>query len=90
MFIITIHGKESEGAYSALDDNGEQILYMFEEQDDAIRFAMMMEDSGSPTMHVIEVPDEVIIKSCEINDCKYAIITKNDFVVPRSSKNDFI
>ena len=89
MFILTVYGKESEGAYSVLDDNGEQIIYLFEESDDAIRFAMMLEEEGGVDMHVIELPDESVIKSCEISNCKYAIITKNDFVIPRT-KNDFI
>ena len=30
MFILTIYGKETEGAYSVVDDEGEQILYLFE------------------------------------------------------------
>ena len=89
MYILTIYGKESEGAYSVLDDDGEQILYLFEEQDDAMRFAMMLEEEGSPDMHVIELPDEDIIENCEMSNCKYAIITKNDFVIPRT-QNDFI
>ena len=27
---------------------GEQILYLFEGEDDAMRYAMMLEDEGSP------------------------------------------
>ena len=49
MFILTIEGKESEGAYSVIDEEGDQILYLFEEEDDAIRFAMMLEESEHPT-----------------------------------------
>ena len=64
MYIITIHGKEKEGAYSVTDDDREQILYLFEEEDDAIRFTMMLEEKGSPEMHVIEVEAEVMIKTC--------------------------
>ena len=54
MFILTIHGKETEGAYSVNDEDGEQILYLFQEEDDAMRYAMMLEEDGSPDMHVIE------------------------------------
>ena len=82
MYILTIHGKENEGAYSVSDDEGENILYLFEDEDDAIRFAMMLEDSGSPEMHVIEVEDEIMIKTCEVHDYKYVIITPNDVVIP--------
>ena len=63
---------------------------MFEEEDDAIRFAMMLEESGSPEMNVIEVEDEIMIKTCEHHDYKYVVITPNDIVIPPSSDNDFI
>ena len=68
MYILTIYGKETEGAYSVNDEDGEQILYLFEEEDDAMRYAMMLEDGGSPEMHVIEIEDEVMVKTCEIHD----------------------
>ena len=90
MYILTVHGKENEGAYSVQDDEGEHILYLFEQEDDAIRYAMMLEDSGSPQMHVIEVEDEVMIKTCEVHDYNYAVITPNDIVIPPSTKHDYI
>ena len=89
MFILTINGKETEGAQSVTDDEGEQILYLFEEEDDAVRYAMMLEDNDCPEMHVIEIEDEVMIKTCEIHDYKYTIITPNDIVIPPTD-HDFI
>ena len=44
MYILTVAGKESQGAYSVTDDDGEQVLYLFEDQDDATRFAYQLED----------------------------------------------
>jgi hypothetical protein len=82
MFIITISGREKDGAYSVTDDDGTQVLYLFEEEDDAVRFAMMLEDSGFPEMHVIEVEDSVMLKTCEIHGYQYSIITNNDIVIP--------
>jgi hypothetical protein len=67
MFIITINGREKEGAYSVIDDDGEHILYLFQEEDDATRYAMMLEEDGYPEMHVIEIEDEVMIKTCEMH-----------------------
>tara|TARA_B100000287_G_C20165413_1_gene595990 strand:+ start:42 stop:314 length:273 start_codon:yes stop_codon:yes gene_type:complete len=90
MFILTINGKEQEGAYSVTDDEGEEILYMFEEEDDAIRFTLMLEESGSPEMHVIEVEDEIMIKTCEHHDYKYVVITPNDIVIPPNIQDDHI
>jgi len=90
MFILTINGKEKEGAYSVTDDEGEQIIYLFQEGDDAIRYAMMLEDNGYPEMHVIEIEDEVMIKTCELYDYKYTVITANDIVIPPETDYDFI
>ena len=90
MFILTIYGKESDGAYSVNDEDGDQILYLFEGEDDAMRYAMMLEEDGSPDMHVIEVEDDIMIKTCEIHDYKYTVITKNDLVIPPEEAHDFI
>ena len=90
MFILTVAGKENEGAYSVKDLEGNQILYLFEEEDDATRFAMMLEEEDYPEMNVIEVDDEVMIKTCEHHDYNYTVITENDIVIPPSSKHDFI
>jgi hypothetical protein len=90
MFILTVNGKESEGAYSVMDDEGDQILYLFEEEDDAVRYALMLEDDGFPEMHVIEIEDEVMIKTCEMHNYKYTVITPNDIVIPPDIKHDFI
>ena len=90
MYILTVHGKETEGAYSVQDDEGEHILYLFEQEDDAVRYAMMLEDSGSPKMHVIEVEDEIMIKTWESHDYNYAVITPNDIVVPPTTTHDYI
>ena len=60
MFILTILGQEDEGVYSVLNPNGDKIIYIFEEEDDAVRYAMMLEEEDYPEMHVIEVEDEVM------------------------------
>ena len=51
---------------------------------------MMMEDQGSPEMHVIEVEDDIMIKTCELHDYSYTIITHNDIVIPPKTNHDFI
>jgi hypothetical protein len=89
MHILTIEGKEEEGAYSVVDEEGNQILYLFEQEDDAVRFAMMLEEMDYPTMHVIDIEDEMILKTCEMHGYQYAIITANDLVIP-PQENDFI
>jgi hypothetical protein len=90
MFILTINGRESEGAYSVTDDDGDQVLYLFSEEDDASRYAMMMEENDYPEMHVIEIEDEVMLKICEMNGYRYTLITSDDIVIPPDSDYDYI
>ena len=90
MFLITVNGKETEGAYSVMNEEGDQILYLFEEEDDAVRYAMMLEEDGYPEMHVIEIEDEVMLKTCEMHGYQYTVITPDDIVVPPNSDYDFI
>lgn len=89
MFLLTIEGKETEGAYSVVNEYGEQVLYLFEEQDDAVRFAMMLEEMDYPEMHVIEIEDDIIIKTCAVHGYRYTVITPDDIVIP-PEENDFI
>jgi hypothetical protein len=91
MFILTIDGQEEEGAYSVQDEHGNQILYLFEEEDDACRYAMMLEEDGFPDLHVIEVEDEMMITVCESHGYEYTVITPNDIVIPpKIEGHDFI
>ena len=90
MFILTIAGKEKEGAYSVPDEEGDQILYLFQDEDDAVRYAMMLEDKDYPEMHVLEVEDEVMIRTCETHGYNYTVITSNDIVIPPDIDHDFI
>ena len=41
-------------------------------------------------MNVIEVDDLVMIKTCEVHDYNYTVITSDDIVVPPDVKHDFI
>ena len=90
MYILTIHGKEDEGAYSVENDDGKQVLYLFEEEDDACRYAMLLEEMNYPTMHVIEVEADMMLAACESHGHEYSVITKNDIVIPPNIEHDFI
>jgi hypothetical protein len=82
MYILAISGKEDEGAYAVVDDNGEQAVYFFEEEDDAERYAGLLEAEDYPPMTVVEIDPDLAIKTCEYHDYNYVIITNNDFVIP--------
>tara|TARA_Y100000994_G_scaffold237620_1_gene229394 strand:+ start:9523 stop:9777 length:255 start_codon:yes stop_codon:yes gene_type:complete len=82
MFILTVKGKEDDGAYSVANEHGVKVLYIFEEEDDATRFSIMLEDNNYPEMNVLEVEDQLLLHTCEQHEYNYAIITKNDLVIP--------
>ena len=88
MFILT--QKNSGGVHAVKDKTNTKTVQVFEQEDDALRYAMMLEDEGSPEMHVIEVEDEVMIKTCQMHDYNYAVITPNDIVIPPDSGHDII
>ncbi len=91
MYILTVHGKENEGAYSVENEEGNHVLYLFQEQDDATRYALMLEDDDYPEMHVIEVEPDMMIGVCEQHRYEYTVITPNDIVIPpKNVQNDFI
>jgi len=87
MHIITVKGMSQEGAYAVLNEYGEKVVFMFEEEDDAYRYADQLEAQGDPEMIVIHVKDNVAIAACERTGTRYTIIRKEDLVIP-PPKND--
>ena len=91
MYLLTLKDKKDEGAYAVQDTYGDKVLFLFEEEDDAIRYAMMLEDSDMDQyqreMDVIEVEAELAIKTCRMHNYKYSIITPDDFVIPPKNDN---
>ena len=88
MYILTLEGREDQGAYSVTNDEGRQVLYLFEQEDDCDRFAMMLEErNNTPDLNVLEVDDNLIVKTCQLHGYEYAVITKNDLVIPPEDDN---
>ena len=89
MWLLTLKDKKMDGAYAVHDDHGDKVLFMFENQDDAERYAMMIEEDApkSRPMDVIEIDGELAIKTCKMYNYKYAVITPDDFVIPPKDDN---
>ena len=88
MHIITVKGMKDEGAYAVLNEYGEKVVFMFEQKDDATRYATMLECNGDPEMDVISIADRVAIGACERTGTRYTVISKDDIVIPPAPKND--
>ena len=41
-------------------------------------------------MHIIEVEDRVMMKTCEMHGYQYVLITPDDIVIPPNTDYDFI
>lgn len=89
MYLLAIDGKEEEGAYAVIDNDGEKALYLFEDEDDAERYIGLLEAEDYPKMSVIEVDDEIAIRTCEMYGYHYVIINSNEIVIP-PRQDDFI
>jgi hypothetical protein len=83
MYLLTLKDKRETGVYAVEDKTGHKVLFLFEEEDDAERYAMMlMDDEDNSDMIVIEIDDDLALRTCKVNNYKYAIITENDIIIP--------
>ena len=82
MFLLTLKDQGSDGAYAVNNRYGEKVLFLFQQEDDAERYAMQLEEEENSEMDVIEVDGALAIKTCKVYNYKYAVITPNDFVIP--------
>tara|TARA_B100000029_G_C17095370_1_gene785852 strand:+ start:339 stop:611 length:273 start_codon:yes stop_codon:yes gene_type:complete len=89
VYLLTLRDRKNDGAYAVSDQYGEKVLFLFQDEDDATRYALMLEDNAdyNNPMEVIEVDDDVAIKTCKIHNYKYAVITPDDFVIPPKNDN---
>ena len=88
MYLLTLNQRQDNGAYAVLNRYGEKVLFMFEEEDDAERYKLLLESDEDNQMNVIEIDDALAIMTCKRYNYKYAVITPDDFVMP--PKNDSI
>ena len=87
MFILASQNSAQQGAYAVENQEGENVLFFFEEEDDADRYAELISiEDDYPEMSVIEIDDFVAMRACEMHDYMYNIIRPDDIVVP--PKND--
>jgi hypothetical protein len=82
MYLLTLKDQKDDGAYAVQNRYGEKVLFLFEEEDDAVRYALQLEDQEDTEMDVVEVDDALAIMTCKRYNYKYAVVTPNDIVIP--------
>jgi hypothetical protein len=88
MFLISMKGSKEKGAFSVINEKGEKVIYLFQDEDDVSRFAMQLEESGFPKTEIVEYEDKQLLITCELTNTKYTIIKPDDIVVPPVIDND--
>ena len=85
MFLITLKD-QPDGVYSLISEEGEHVIFFFEEEDDAERYLMQLEQHDDhqnlPEMTVVEVDIDIASKVCEDKGYHYTVVTPDDVIVP--------
>jgi len=86
MFLLTLKDRKDDGAYAVQNRYGDKVLFLFEDEDDAVRYALQLEEQEDEEMDVIEVDGTLAIRTSRMYNYKYAVITPNDIVIPPKSE----
>ena len=82
MYLLTISDRQDNGAYAVLNRYGEKVLFMFEEEDDADRYAMLLQADEDRSLMVMEIEEGLAIRTCKLYNYRYAVIKSEDIVIP--------
>lgn len=82
MYVLSLIDKTEEGAFAIVDSDGEKVLVLFEDEDDAERYLGFLEADDYPEMEIIEVNDKTAIKTCEMYNYSYIVIRPDELVIP--------
>lgn len=84
MFLICLKD-HPEGVYSVISEEGEHVIFFFEEEEDAERYLGMLEandENELPDLDIVEVDIDIAAKVCEDKGYCYTVVTSDDVVVP--------
>jgi len=90
MFLLA--SENASGAYAVADAEGDNVLFLFEEEEDAERYLMLLRENKQKhnKLSVVEVDDELALKACQAYNYKYAVIGPEDIVIPPEEKDDSV
>ena len=90
MFLLASKNSSQQGAYAVENQNGENVLFFFEEEDDADRYAMLLQAQEDRSLSVIEIEEALAIRTCKMYNYRYAVIKPEDIVIPPKKLDDNI
>ena len=89
MFLLASKNSSQQGAYAVENQNGENVLFFFEEEDDADRYAMLLQAQDDRSLSVIEIEEALAIRTCKMYNYRYAVIKPEDIVIPPKVNDNF-
>lgn len=87
MFLLKLKNKKKDGAFSIINEDGEKILMLFQDHDDAERYRILLEADDYSDLEVVEYDDDLMFKMIDVMGCNYTIVSPYDLVVPPSIFN---
>ena len=87
MFLLSSKNSSQQGAYAVEDKDGQNVLFFFEEEDDADRYAMLLQVEQNRSLSVVEIEDALAIRTCKMYNYRYAVIKPEDIVIPPIDDN---
>ena len=87
MFLLASKNSSQQGAYAVENQDGENVLFFFEEEDDADRYAMLLQAQDDRSLSVIEIEEALAIRTCKMYNYRYAVIKPEDIVIPPIDDN---
>ena len=88
MFLLASKNSSERGAYAVENQNGENVLFFFEEEDDADRYALQLQADQDRSLSVVEIEEGLAIRTCKMYNYRYAVIKPEDIVIPPNKLND--
>ena len=89
MFILASKNSSEQGAYAVENQDRENVLFFFEEEEDAERYAMLLEAQEDRSLSVVEVEEGLAIRTCKMYNYRYAVIKPEDIVIPPKLNDNF-
>ena len=88
MYLLTLKTRKEDGAYAVQDSQGDKVLFLFEEEDDADRYAMQLMADEDRSLSVVEIEEGLAIRTCRMYNYRYAVIKPEDIVIPPNKLDD--
>ena len=84
VYILTLTGKP-EKVFSVTGPNNEQVVPMFEAEEDAERYVFLVDevsDPSIPELDVVEVEGDAIMSACASQNTDFVVFQKDDLIIP--------